>query len=438
MSPTCTADEGVVLSLGESPDGASPTVPVRWCISTDVVERLALNGVAKPYVLIVICTDAGEQAEPRYLEVDRVMFPVSQMLAFVQFHRPGNHALFPVIVWTEHGKRPAYLQRNSHHNFEHYVFDRESGKIVLSQTMSVHGKSVGLAIDEHFFAPEPPSWETWWVNLWFSDAPLDQCAFRRRRILAYTLQPFAVMAWIVLRTAICLFGTLLCLLFATRGLAFAPLLHPFQYKISDAWKDVTNWGTRYDSALILKKTLTCQRDAHKISGHRRGCYDWELRSFWFIWAAFTPIVLVIGGLIGGLYGYSHYENWQLIVPGMFLIPASLAAVAGAVALAILLIGGVLGAVGPVLGFIFAPLGKWIDKKLAEAEQRKKELESAPVVEKPKQIDTWLASRLRRDLAAVTCTGGQIRVAVDALPQEHRTFSLRFSAFKAKICKPYRK
>lgn len=520
MSPTCTAEEGVVLSFEQTKgEKASPTVPVRWCISADVLESLATREVTKPYILILVCQDRGEGAETRYREVDRAMFPISQMMGFLQFHRPGAHTLFPVIVWNKDGKRPGkYLTRDSHGDFDRHLFDSERGepyfhtsrcecqyvfhqindanrkrhaterdriyldrhpelngvlpqfdlgeealeeelemeqryqvfvtemeeisatvnvdttqtaeqraaidKTTLNYHQVIVGKTIDIEIDDTFFAPEPSGWESWWVNLWFRSAPLDQCDFRRRRILAYTVQPLVIGVWIVLRTLLCLLGATFCWLFAVRGVSLKPIFKPFETDFQDTWADVGNWEYDFDSVLFSRK-------------------DGERRTFWFIWGCFTPIVFVVGAGISALYnGHHGFWDWKLTAQWAALSPLLLAAVAGTVFLFCLLVFEIVFYGSRFFGGAFGLLGRWIDKKLDEA-SRKKSLKVSPAktaVTQPtdQQLETWRADKLRKELSAVVCTGGPIQVSVAAIPKGNRTFKLEFSAFKAKICQPYRK
>jgi len=95
---------------------------------------------------------------------------------------------------------------------------------------------IDLNLPEECFAPEPFQFEKEWVNFFWREKSVDQCDFRRRRLLAYTIQPL-LMIFIMLGRFV-LFSVFAFALY--RGLNIWPILLPHRYDTFDVIAGVTS------------------------------------------------------------------------------------------------------------------------------------------------------------------------------------------------------
>ena len=481
----CVADSAVILSLGGgTPDGASPSLPVRWCLDRESAEFLVAHNVLKPYLLIVICRKNTSEHGPPYKEVDRVLLPLRTMMGWIQFHRPGPHTLLPAIVWEKDGRWSVYAMHSGYGDWKRRIFDAMEGKLffhvseyqtcccaggrydrigegdgakieyVLGEPIcdprlmhrAISGKPVDVVIDEHFFAPDPPEWEKRWVNLVLDEVvgkSPDQCSFRRRRVFAYTIQPPLVAAFVLIRG---ITGALVALwygLFAIRGVRLAPIFHPFTMEIRDVC-DKINCSEMIDSAFIVgQRKLLCKNPAAhpKMKDHPTYCFrDYQTRKFWFLWLPLLPIFFVITAIIGALFFNFNTHGKEVPAYAAVLLtaaaPFALSATVGILIFVVWLCAGVVGAVIAVSGFVSAPIGRLLEKRrLALVTAKASRPSRAELREEREQL---FRKKAKQELEPIICTGAPLRVEVAALPEDRQTLYLKFSAFKAKICKPFRK
>lgn len=124
---------------------------------------------------------------------------------YIQFHRPGQHhlvfILFSNLSWEQkiHILQKAFLRGN----YEHGI--GLSG-LALERTENAVGFCEEVVeIPNEFFAMAPSAgikkyWHSW-VNRWFLTKPVDECEFRKRAILALTIQPILWMIGFIFRLA---------------------------------------------------------------------------------------------------------------------------------------------------------------------------------------------------------------------------------------------
>ena len=116
--------------------------------------------------------------------------------------------------------------------------------------------SVQVEVDHKLFAKEPNRFEKWWVNFWFFSNPVDQCAFRRRRILAYSLQPIVVIPYFLIKTLWRIFVALLMLIWVKKNIGWSAIIHPWEKDNDDLWLDAGEYKLyRYSLAFFLRPPI---------------------------------------------------------------------------------------------------------------------------------------------------------------------------------------
>lgn len=350
-------------------------VPVRWCVERETLEALRQKGVKKPYVLIVVPSEFGED--------DRWLAPLEQLVEYVQFQQSGKNYILATIVWVEKDGRPfnldeRFLWKKSDKyekylvNFDHQSDDHGGYEKINPELRSIVN-SLGFArievvVPEQLFAKKAPEWEQRWVNLWYEAKPKDQCQYRKRRVLAYTIQPPAILLWMMLRTLFCVIMAAFLLMCGMRGVRLKPIIHPFRNYAEDVWRDVKKNGSVFLPELF---GLT-------------------------LYPAFTaaPIIVVPVFMLARLISHS----WLI---GLFAVLIVFFA-------ACILIVGL---------HLILILGSLINKAM----KTEKTVEYSQLYGKEDDL--------------LMCNG-QIAPDIKALPKEKKTIHLHYMNFKARWCKPF--
>ena len=192
----------------DSPKLQSSNLLVRWCLTPSGVEALLNKPQANAHVLLVVAAPTGEFT---HLE-KRDIVPFTDGRAYIPALRSGENYLYAVLIElpknnTKETKRihSLFYGRDNEHTV---TFLESDGKSVyeyatqaycygIPATRTDQTSIATLVVDvpKEVFAPEPKAWEKRWVNWAWRHKPEDQCAFRKRRLFAYSLQPLLFLAF---------------------------------------------------------------------------------------------------------------------------------------------------------------------------------------------------------------------------------------------------
>ncbi len=218
------------LFPAENHDGMSSSIKLSWEVNSAIEAFVNSNGTT-PYLLLISLRKVGG----RMLERGRRVVPLSDGSVYPEFFGPGDYTVVPIII----SERPSSYLKKHLDGYAIDVFDDDG--VLLDQDDKIMGDSLDIHVPEGLFGKIPNRTLAKWVNLWFESRPRDQCAFRRRFILAFTVQPIAVALWLVgttiFRAAV---ASLLFFGFGNREVSFSPVLHPWAENASDVWYRVNH------------------------------------------------------------------------------------------------------------------------------------------------------------------------------------------------------
>jgi len=181
----------------------SASLPITWRVNKNWLKK---NGADWDILFSTVSFDDDRKTEWRS------KCKLTDLVHYVKFLRPGKNRIFAIIPCG------------------------------YSESVSKYSTSLDVDLPEEVFADEPPAWEKNWVNFFFSTKAVDQCDFRKRRLLAYTIQPILIVLMLIVR-CIAFLGFLSV---GASKLNARPLIHPNE-RISDIWEESNEpW--------ILKKT----------------------------------------------------------------------------------------------------------------------------------------------------------------------------------------
>jgi hypothetical protein len=174
-------------------------------------------------------------------------------MAYVTFYRPGENRIIGCVV-DDKDYVKQWMAREPGHtgwmieamNFG--VWDRYNQFLICDRWSGLNNH-IDLELPKECFAKEPSDLEKKFVNFFFRNKAVDQCEFRRRRILAYTVQPIAFLIWAILYSLFILCTQLVYLVCGT-WITFAQLGTTDVYiaKKTDFLK-IKSWGM-FDWILI--------------------------------------------------------------------------------------------------------------------------------------------------------------------------------------------
>lgn len=187
----------VVLNGGQK-EMDSATIPIQWFFSDEIIEK-------NPRYVLIIEQDKRETEDGnRSCNGRRYVCKVSDGVTFIPFFSPGYHRITILVfgktdVWSEdYLKRvPAlFSERDKFRPFYFRGVFFDETKDCLTCLHYPYGATTGTVIEieipEELFAKKPKKglakavWK--WTNWLYETEPINECHYRRRKMLAFTLQ----------------------------------------------------------------------------------------------------------------------------------------------------------------------------------------------------------------------------------------------------------
>lgn len=234
-------------------DITAGALEVTWCLDKDLLNSLKKEANSLVIVSVIPLDkdgDCNKEKEHRYI------FPLKQMMGYVSFRSPGKNKIFAYI---ETGRTNILTKGYRGYETDIVHYDGKYTKIITGwdeqhceqdrsgqETLwtehhpeKPHAQALEVEVPAEYFGKEPSKSEKAWVLWLIKDKGVDQCAFRRRRIFAYTVQPFIFILNLFLR----FFMASVALLLGLRCFTLKYLLHPLTYELSILFGEFFNGGT---------------------------------------------------------------------------------------------------------------------------------------------------------------------------------------------------
>ncbi|MFH1899493.1 MAG: hypothetical protein ABIJ82_03470 [Patescibacteria group bacterium] len=404
FSYTPNPNINLVLNGGQSTLDTA-TVPIEWHFSNELI--------AKRPQYIMICDHPDSLVELNnstyYSFGVRHLFDVRTLVSYVQLHRAGRHCFIALVFY---GDKKDALERahkytkkdNRYYNkslYVHSVLINNQDNDVYSCEMT----TVEFEVPPQLFSERPKSkfgqiiWA--WVNRWCDTDPVDECAYRRRKIFAFTLQPILFLICRLLTGSV---GTLYTAIGASIlwFIGWRPI--PVFANIAASWKS---------KGFKLELNRYCWW---------RVCKGWdetENGQDQYIPVSKVPAIITLD-IIGAIV-FITLVVWFVMNYGVIVII-------------------MLGVVGlcALLGTILVKFFNSPDRRAKKKEL--KHLQAAKGVGKTKEqmLDEKLIKFLKQN-AELSLTPIRVRVGVVIRKVNPVTkFILSYWATKAKVCKPFAK
>lgn len=384
----------------------NPTVLIRWCIEKSDRDEMLQLGASVPHVLMVVAYENG--AEDRYLR------PLDEAMAHVGFRFPGTHKLFARVVWTSDMKmaRAKMFDRANSRQYENWVLDAEADQFRDSLPWFSEGctkmkpaETLQVAIDKRYFASEPPKWVRWWVNLPYDNPPRDQCAFRKRAVLAFTLMPFAITVFCVIGFLVSLASLVYGVLFLARGLHPLTVFKLFEPNRVLREVNIRGWERRYSYWSLEDSNGRSKK--------------WRL--------LLTPFAgLVYFAVIEFFHRRTGMGRLEVLIFAWNSVIGAVMSRFGAIVFVLVLVA----AIGLIINLL--------DRRSAHQKNTERRLRNDPKYMKEllRKEEEERRNYLETALRHVTCSTQAKAVNIAGIPLRKRTFRLYFQETKRKVCRFY--
>ena len=369
-------------------DVTGGSIAVSWCTDPEFLKQLAERDIRDPQLVICVAPSGGNYSIRK--EVRKVV-PLSDLMTYVEFRVPGKNKIWAFVTTRDKKEaRNKYLARSSG-QFDTDILDMDGGEFAYNSSyldnQVLRATPVEVYVPEDCFAPEPADWEKAWVNHLFTSKVPDQCAFRKRRLFAYTVQVVIMLLNMMLRVIL----YVPALLIGAKKTTTDVLFHPLQTSLGDG---LNMWG----GGTIFVRTW--KGDPGFETTVESDITRWEftkymVRKFWslpFMPIIFIPLLLLI---------LAH--NWF-----------ALGITAGAIVGVVLVFAIIWFFAEGIARKTFDSLQDWVDGLF-----QKKEM--------------WYLDQDEMEL--LMCGKGNAKT-FSQLPAKKKTLSLRFSNLKAKVCRPF--
>jgi hypothetical protein len=211
------------------------------------------------------------------------------MMAYITFYRPGKNRILARVTPSKISGIYNWMKRDC----GAWVFDAmdfgnawdvEEPSFLLSKEWKEPDRLwnyIDVDIPGDCFAKEPSDFEKGWVNFFYKEKAVDQCEFRKRRMIAYTFQPISF---------------LLCLLVFCIGRFSATIINSL----------IGQWVLWEKGFFLHPFTVKSRYDFLKIDAFG----DW----YWVFYPA--PLLSVIVSFV--LTEIFHNSWYLLVAPGVLL------------------------------------------------------------------------------------------------------------------------
>lgn len=378
----------IKATTNEVSDG---TLAISWCVDAETIKYLSDNKISDPQVVIVVAPQGRSYHPSKEI---RTIVPMKDLITYVNFRSLGPNKIFALLSkMTNKSAKDCYLSRDSGSYTTTLVNSDGSD---WSSVYSSAGEEFRLTVSSPLsvivpaeaFAEEPSQWEKTWVNHFFRSKPEDQCNFRRRRLFAYTVQPFIFMFDWLLR----LFLFTLSLAFGCRNVTAKPLFHLLSMSFSDHATKSFEDGSYFIRSVPEDDIYGWQPDSVV------GLMSYIVRKFWaFPLMPIFSIPLAI----------ATFYHWSFHLVPLLVMAAIVTAL-----LLCLTVVGFFVTDGLVRTWDF--ISNLLAPKVSNA--------------------MWYLDREEMDL--LSCSKQDGPMTFQKLPSHKKSLRLRFKDLKSKVCKPF--
>jgi hypothetical protein len=434
----------IVLNGGKSEMDAA-TIPIRWFFSPEVAAK-------KPtYIIIVEQNNEEIENDTFCAKSRRYLCEVSEVVKFIQLFNPGLHRVGVLAFAGDNAKSEAedfMVISHSRYTTSVLLGNIESGAwqpnmneekrndneydddfdpkpqgypaVVVAATVA------RFSVPAELFAKPPETkigkmiWK--YVNTFFDEKPQDECAYRKRKIFAFTIQPILFLLYYVLRylfagTLYATYVLLASIVVWFFGFQPTPILKNMGLAFLCKDRSYRKHGRWYSQWSVLE-----HHNYRKIINYDKNT-EWNYTRKRIVPFHLAMLLILVVGSV-----YSLISYWEIILPYLFK------------SLAILLL---VSSVGYLLIRLSVVLVKWSKNQISEKKVYKVIRKNKVAKEKQlaeidwqQKYQLWLENNLT---LANKPSSVDLKKIPKPLLKADRTvqhFRISFWSLKIKVCRPF--
>ena len=271
-------------------------VPVRWCIPPETLMQIQETGATDVHILIMSLMDNTSK------EMDRQLIPIGELMTYLRFTRSGKSNIVACLIDGGAGRKLLHntLMQKTYGNYTENVLNWNN---VIRSEYDILQSPINIIVDipEGVFGKEPGKWMKWFVNFWHSDSYRvpDECAYRNRKILAFTLKWIPMTIWYFMLLA---WRSTQVFLFASTGfhhvVKWKTAFRPFKYP-GDGYVTEDGWLMPNKNSIVKKRELKHIVQVSIVNGTLRSMDTTDS----FIWMStwlLTPLAFIISGVVAAI------------------------------------------------------------------------------------------------------------------------------------------
>lgn len=387
-----------MFELHLSDDNVSAgSVPITWCLDKELLADLAARQIHDPAVVIaVVSYDTNGNARSEH----RKVAALKDLITYVEFHAEGTNKIFGFVPMLDKlVAQNTCLDKSGYQSYNYSILnhlgtDYSTYLKVISDDIAEPNRlaaPITVSVPAECFAAAPSQWEQSWVNRFFRYKPIDQCDYRKRRMMAYTVQPLALL-FIMLPKLIAL---LIALAIADKGIwvVLKTIFLPVRY-LSPEHSFQALEGSALMTPGDYEKEQLAVRTFHGVL-------------FYFVarlrFAFLMPLVSM--PLLLGIFWHKLF----FVVSFIYILIV-------------------------VIALMMALLSSLLSSLLYCFRAGNNPFNSLLSFFQSKEQTPWYLNQEEEKL--LLCSNEKKPLTIAALPKKHQTLRLRYQATKAAVCKPF--
>lgn len=288
----------------------SGSIPITWCIDPNNLPKSSCNEDLNSLYVVFSCyppTEDGAKAEWRGWA------KLLDMVSYITAYRPGKNRIIARVVKHKLSVKEWMRRDDVNWNFNVVEFpdywNEDSPYLYYLYRYFRHGclwNYLDVDLPSECFAKKPSDLEDFWVNFFFRHKSVDQCEFRRRRMLAYTIQPIVIVVCLVLYCLVLLIAQLV-LIMCGKWIVWESIFSPTSLGVK---KTINFLDIQNQTATKLVPVKWIFRPVPIILLVMLGLYIKHINVLYI--ASILPVYLLVVYLVWGIgKGFGLLINWYV-------------------------------------------------------------------------------------------------------------------------------
>lgn len=306
------------------------TIPFQIGFNQEVADNKPTHILVLDVTEPLNCTGTRKEFDST---AERTLFKI-QPVQYLQLKEPGEHHLIFILLNDLSSEKRKWLLERRYGGYRSDLYFKTIEDLELDDQVA-YCEAI-ISVPEVFFAKEPETnfgdaiWS--WTNAWYDLDPVDQCEYRKRKIVAFTIKPILWTILFLLRLMVAVIYTTVSFVVRCFGFIVGYQAVSFFPNFKNTWWKflVLYSGTEFDDFLEKDYWFGRALKDNESSLKRKDVEDWYPYKSLFIFGKklhlpisllgiviYSALIYVYYMLLSALYfnqnGYSLLNNLLVLV-----------------------------------------------------------------------------------------------------------------------------